>query len=116
MRAPWPWPRIIAHRGGGALAPENTLAAIRKAAEMGFGGVEFDVMLSADAVPVVIHDETLERIESTFWRGSGEGSPFPRGPDVAIRQQVPDVGRLVGAKGDDWRHQGAATAASVPRW
>ncbi len=74
MRAPWSWPRIIAHRGGGALAPENTLAAIRKAAEMGFGGVEFDVMLSADAVPVVIHDETLER--TTDGHGTVAGTPY----------------------------------------
>ena len=55
---PWPHPRILAHRGGGSLAPENTLAGIRKAAAMGFGAVEFDVVLSADAVPVLIHDET----------------------------------------------------------
>lgn len=54
-------PRWIAHRGGGVLAPENTLAGIRLAAAMGFRAVEFDVMLSADGTPVLIHDETLER-------------------------------------------------------
>lgn len=54
-------PRWIAHRGGGVLAPENTLAGIRLAATMGFRAVEFDVMLSADGTPVLIHDETLER-------------------------------------------------------
>jgi glycerophosphoryl diester phosphodiesterase len=54
-------PRWIAHRGGGTLAPENTLAGIRLAAAMGFRAVEFDVMLSADGTPVLIHDETLER-------------------------------------------------------
>ena len=64
----WPHPRIIGHRGGGTLAPENTLAGIRKAAELGLGGVEFDVMLSADKIPVLIHDETLER--TTDGRGS----------------------------------------------
>ena len=57
----WPLPRLIAHRGGGALAPENTLAGIREAAQRGYRAVEFDVMLSADGVPVLIHDETLER-------------------------------------------------------
>jgi glycerophosphoryl diester phosphodiesterase len=57
----WPYPRIVAHRGGGALAPENTLAAIRLGASLGFRGVEFDVMLAGDGVPVLIHDETLER-------------------------------------------------------
>ena len=55
------YPRIIAHRCGGALAPENTLAGLEIAAALGCAGIEFDVMLSADAVPVVIHDETLER-------------------------------------------------------
>lgn len=54
-------PRFIAHRCGGALAPENTLAGLRAAAARGFRAVEFDVMLSADGTPVLIHDETLER-------------------------------------------------------
>ena len=58
---PWPYPRVIAHRGGGTLAPENTLAALRKARELHFGGVEFDVMLAADGTPILMHDETLER-------------------------------------------------------
>ncbi len=55
------YPRIIAHRCGGALAPENTLAGLRLAARLGCGGVEFDAMLAADGVPVLMHDETLER-------------------------------------------------------
>lgn len=54
-------PRWFAHRGGGALAPENTLAGIRLAAHLGYEAVEFDVMLSGDGTPVLIHDETLER-------------------------------------------------------
>lgn len=52
---------IIAHRGARSLAPENTLAAFRMAALAGADMVEFDVHLSADGVPVVIHDDTLER-------------------------------------------------------
>lgn len=55
------YPRIIAHRCGGALAPENTLAGLRLAARLGCRGVEFDAMLAADGVPVLIHDETLDR-------------------------------------------------------
>ena len=58
------YPRIIAHRGGGALTPENTLAGLRLAARLGCHGVEFDAMLAADGVPVLIHDETLERTTS----------------------------------------------------
>lgn len=64
----WPYPRILAHRGGGALAPENTLGALRLAARRGFRGVEFDVMLSGDGTPVLMHDETLER--TTDGRGA----------------------------------------------
>lgn len=58
------YPRIIAHRCGGALAPENTLAGLRLAARLGCRGVEFDAMLAADGVPVLMHDETLERTTS----------------------------------------------------
>ena len=54
-------PLIIAHRGASALAPENTIAAFAKALESGADGVEFDVRLSKDGVPVVIHDATLLR-------------------------------------------------------
>jgi glycerophosphoryl diester phosphodiesterase len=57
----WPYPRILAHRGGGLLAPENTLAALRFSANLGFSAVEFDVKLSEDGVPVLFHDDTLER-------------------------------------------------------
>ena len=57
----WPYPRVIAHRGGGALAPENTIAAIRVGFERGYRAVEFDAMLAVDDVPVLMHDPTLER-------------------------------------------------------
>lgn len=76
MRRPWPYPRVVGHRGGGTLAPENTLAGIRKAAAAGLGAVEFDVMLSADHVPVLIHDETLER--TTDGRGAVAATPYAR--------------------------------------
>ena len=54
-------PFLYAHRGASAQAPENTLAAFRCAIEARADGVELDVHLSADGVPVVIHDATLER-------------------------------------------------------
>lgn len=54
-------PLIIAHRGASGYAPENTLAAFRKAIELGCQMIELDVRLSADEVPVVIHDGTLAR-------------------------------------------------------
>ncbi len=70
----WPYPRIVAHRGGGSLAPENTLGAMRLGASMGFKGVEFDVMLAGDRTPVVIHDETVDR--TTDGRGAVPGMSY----------------------------------------
>lgn len=52
---------VIGHRGAAGRAPENTLAGFRRTRELGATWVEFDVMLSRDEVPVLIHDETLER-------------------------------------------------------
>lgn len=60
----WPWPRVLAHRGAGFLAPENTLAALRVGLEHGFNAVEFDAMAPYDDVPVLMHDETLARTTS----------------------------------------------------
>ena len=57
----YPMPALVGHRGAAALAPENTLAGFRAAVAAGVTGVEFDVRLAADGVPVVIHDATLER-------------------------------------------------------
>ncbi|MCL2346131.1 MAG: glycerophosphodiester phosphodiesterase [Desulfobulbus sp.] len=92
----WSPPRWIAHRGGGSLAPENTLAGIRLAARLGFRAVEFDVMLSADGTPVLIHDETLERTTNGHGRvcetsdaalfalDAGNGERIPRFVDAAL--------------------------------
>jgi glycerophosphoryl diester phosphodiesterase len=68
----WPYPKIIAHRGGGVLAPENTLAAFRCGIAHGFRAVEFDVMLTKDGVPIVMHDPTLGRTV----KGSGSVSEY----------------------------------------
>lgn len=54
-------PLIIGHRGASATSPENTLAAFARAIQDGADGIEFDVRLSLDGVPVVIHDDTLRR-------------------------------------------------------
>ncbi len=54
-------PRLIGHRGASGYAPENTIAAFEKAAELGATMVEFDVMLTEDKIPVVIHDENIKR-------------------------------------------------------
>jgi glycerophosphoryl diester phosphodiesterase len=82
-------PRVIGHRGAKARAPENTLAGLRQAKRDGAAWVEFDVKLTADGQPVLIHDETLERTTD------GHG----RVADMAFA----DIRRL-----DAGRHFGAA--------
>ena len=61
---------VIAHRGYSAVAPENTLVAVERALEAGADSVEFDLHVSSDGVPVLLHDETLERTTD------GSGSVF----------------------------------------
>jgi len=60
----WPYPLWIAHRGAGKLAPENTLAAFRVGASHGWRAFECDVKLSADGIPFLLHDDTLQRTTS----------------------------------------------------
>lgn len=55
------FPPIIGHRGAARHAPENTLAGLRTAASLGASCVEFDVRLTRDGVPVLFHDDTVER-------------------------------------------------------
>ena len=92
----WPYPFWIAHRGSGKLAPENTLAAFRVGASHGYRAFECDVKLSADGVPFLLHDATLQRttpehgtasdrtwsalsrIDAGGWHGRGyAGEPIP---------------------------------------
>lgn len=95
--AAWPYPRWIAHRGASKLAPENTLAAFRHGAAFGYRAFECDVKLSADGVPFLLHDATLERttdgqgtagelpwdalsrLDAGSWHSRGHaGEPLPR--------------------------------------
>ena len=54
--------KVFAHRGASGYAPENTLEAFALAIRQGADGIELDVQLSSDGVPVVIHDETIDRV------------------------------------------------------
>lgn len=82
-------PLIIGHRGASAHAPENTLAAFQMALDVGADGVEFDVQLAKDGVPVVIHDDNLNRT----------GSRPERIADLTSRQLAKiDVGSWFNAK------------------
>ncbi len=69
----WPYPRWIAHRGAGKLAPENTLSAFRLGASHGYRMFECDVKLSGDGVPFLMHDATLSRTTN----GNGIGGEQP---------------------------------------
>ena len=98
----WPYPRWIAHRGAGLLAPENTLAAFRLGARHGYRMFECDAKLSADGQVFLLHDATLERttngtglagelawhalaqLDAGRWHSSEyAGEPLPRLEDVA---------------------------------
>lgn len=70
---PWPYPRWIAHRGAGLLAPENTLAAFRLGAQHGYRMFECDAKLSADEVVLLLHDAELARTSN----GQGLASDQP---------------------------------------
>ena len=65
-------PPVIGHRGACAYAPENTIAAFTKAAQLGVKWVEFDVMQSSDGKVIVFHDETLDRTTN----GKGDVDKF----------------------------------------
>ena len=100
----WPYPRIVAHRGGGKLAPENTLAAIDVGARYGHTMIEFDAKLSNDGEIFLLHDDNLERTSNGWgvaghlpWRdllkvdagswfsGEFKGEPLPLLTEVADR-------------------------------
>ncbi len=57
----WPYPKLIAHRGAGRQAPENTLSSIRFGAQHGFTMMEYDVKLSKDKIAILLHDDSLDR-------------------------------------------------------
>jgi glycerophosphoryl diester phosphodiesterase len=122
---PLPLPRWIAHRGGGSLAPENTLAGIRVAARLGYRAVEFDVMLSGDGTPVLIHDETLERTTNgagrvcdtpdslLFSLDAGKGERIPRFAEAAALCR--ELGLLANVEIKPAAGHEHATAAVVAR-
>lgn len=74
MSAAWPYPRWVAHRGAGKLAPENTMAAFRLGARHGYRMFECDAKLSADGVVFLMHDATLDR--TTNATGIGGDRPW----------------------------------------
>lgn len=96
-------PHIIAHRGASGDAPENTLAAFAEAAKQGAKWVEFDVKLTKDGIPVVFHDDILERLcgdkrkvnELTF----DELQAFDLGTKQFPNQRIPSLAQVCDALG-----------------
>ncbi len=85
----WPYPRIVAHRGGGKLAPENTLAAIDVGAKYGHKMIEFDAKLSKDGEIFLLHDDNLERTSNGWRCGRAELAGFTaRGCRQLVQQSV----------------------------
>lgn len=93
-------PLVFAHRGGCALGPENTLAAFDLGVQAGADGLELDVHLSADGVPVVHHDSTLDRTTSASGpvaaRTAAELADVDAGYRFAVRGEFPFRNRGVG--------------------
>lgn len=86
---------VIAHRGASGEYPENTLLAFRRGLEQGADALEFDVRLTADGVPVVIHDATLDRTTS----GHGEVATHTLAQlarvDAGCGETVPTVAQVL---------------------
>src|SRR6185295_11763104 len=78
-------PLVFAHRGGGALAPENTMAAFENGIALGADGLELDVRLSSDGAAVVHHDRTLDRTTTL------RGPVVVRTADELRRAEVPSL-------------------------
>jgi glycerophosphoryl diester phosphodiesterase len=100
----WPYPRLVAHRGAGKVAPENTLTAMRVGYAHGYRMVEFDVKLAADNVSFLLHDATLERTTS----GRGRA-------DALLWRELSrlDAGGWHSAK---YAGEPLPTLASIARW
>lgn len=88
-------PIIVAHRGYAACRPENTFAALDAAAAAGARWVEIDVQLSADGVPVVLHDVTLERVSgedlAVFELAAADLAKLPVGEPARFGARYADV-------------------------
>src|SRR5262245_1416540 len=103
-------PLVFAHRGGCAIGPENTLAAFDRGVAAGADGLELDVRLSSDGIPVVHHDpnldrttnlsgpvanytaEQLKRADAAYRFGSDHGHPL-RGQGVGVPTLAEVLGR-----------------------
>ena len=93
---------VVGHRGALALAPENTIAAFESGLRVGVDAVEFDVQRTADGVPIVIHDDTLDRTTTGTGRVRDQTvaaiRPLDAGSHFATRfagERVPSLADLL---------------------
>lgn len=108
----WPQPIPVAHRGGAAEQPENTMAAFAAAVAMGYRYVETDVHATADGVLVVFHDDTLDRV--TDQTGEVGRLPFSMVRTARVGDEpIPLFEDLLGAWPDLRVHVDAKHAAAV---
>lgn len=96
-------PLVFGHRGAREVAPENTMAAFQKALALGADGIELDVMLSADGIPVVIHDYTLERTTNGRGRVAEHTLAQLRALDAGGGEPIPTLAEVLDAFGDSLR-------------
>ncbi len=92
-----PRPMALAHRGGAEEGPENTMAAFENAVELGFRCIETDVQVTRDGVPLVFHDERLERMTDRSGVVSELTWEELRGPRILGREPIPRLEELLGA-------------------
>jgi glycerophosphoryl diester phosphodiesterase len=134
---PWPYPRHIAHRGAGRLAPENTLPALDEGARRGYRCVEIDVACTRDGTVVLMHDDTLARtagspgllaeatladlaaLDAGAWlHPRFAGTPIPTLEQALVRCQQLRLQMLIELKvgrGQDAARLGAVAAQLVAR-
>ena len=91
---------VLGHRGASGLRPENTLAAFALARDLGVDGLEFDVRMSADGVPVVHHDPTLERTTNLKGPVRARTARELGRADTGGGEGVPTVAEVLEATGD----------------
>ena len=87
-----PTPMIIAHRGARKLAPENTMPSFRKALECGASHIELDIRMTKDDVPVIFHDEKVNRMTN--------GSDFLSQMELSALKELKIKGRVKGGGGE----------------
>jgi glycerophosphoryl diester phosphodiesterase len=91
---------VYAHRGASTEYPENTLAAFRRALELSAGGIELDVHLSADGVPMVIHDWTVDRTTDRFGLVSEMTFDELQSLNAGEGEKIPTLGQVLDLIGD----------------